>query len=53
LTNTELGVKLGILECIQISRLVNIAGSLAAVEAGKHDAAASLAHQDWKTRTGP
>jgi len=53
LTNVELWAKLGILECIQISRLVNIVGSLAAVEAGKHDAAASLARQDGKTRTGP
>jgi hypothetical protein len=53
LTDAELAVKLGVLECIQISKLVNIAGSLAAVQAGKHDAAASLAHQDWKTRTGP
>jgi hypothetical protein len=53
LTDTELGAKLGVLECIQISKLVNVAGSLAAVEAGKQDAAASLAHQDWKTRTGP
>jgi hypothetical protein len=53
LTDAELGVKLGILECIHASRLVNIAGSLAAVEAGKHDAAALLEHQDWKTRTGP
>jgi hypothetical protein len=53
LTDTELGAKLGILECIQISRLVNIVGSLAAVEAVEHDAAASLAPQDWKTRTGP